>query len=88
MMALLIATLILSQATWRGRYGYKDTAMSPSEQQKIAKHIRQSRRTNRDEHLEIERLLGTRHRRTCGSSRTSPELGSALGELNWKCIKR
>jgi hypothetical protein len=37
MMALLIATLILSQAIWRGRYGYKETVMSPSEQQKIAK---------------------------------------------------
>jgi len=38
MMALPIATLILSQATWRGRYGYKDTAMSPSERQKVAKY--------------------------------------------------
>jgi hypothetical protein len=37
MMALLIATLIPSRATRRGRYSYKDTVMSPSEQQKIAK---------------------------------------------------
>jgi len=43
MMALPIATLILSRATWRRRYGYKDTVMSPSEQQKIAKYILQSR---------------------------------------------
>jgi hypothetical protein len=43
MMALLIATLILSKATQRGRYGYKDTVMSPSEQQNIAKHMSQRR---------------------------------------------
>jgi hypothetical protein len=47
--------------------------MSPSEQPKIAKHMLQSRRTNHDEDLEIERLLGTRHRRTCDSHRTSLE---------------
>jgi hypothetical protein len=88
MMALLIATLILSQATRRGRYGYKDTVMSPSGQQKIAKYILQSRWTNHDEYLEIERLLGTRHRRTCDSPRTSPELGPVLEQLNGKCFKR
>jgi hypothetical protein len=44
MMALLIVTLILSQATnTEGRCGYKDIVMSPSEQQTIAKYIPQSR---------------------------------------------
>jgi hypothetical protein len=43
MMALLIAALLLSQATRREGYGYKDTVMSPSGQQKIAKYILQSR---------------------------------------------
>ena len=43
MMALLIATLTLSRATRRGRYGYKDIVMSPPEQQKTAKYILRSR---------------------------------------------
>jgi hypothetical protein len=44
MMVLLIATLILTQATnTERRCGYKDIVMSPSEQQKIAKYILQSR---------------------------------------------